>query len=408
MQSQDVRYFVHQKQSKLDWICALDGFSGTEKFGSTVQRSLIDSQRTSCSNTYFSYTRCLLDPRELETIRDADVVNLHWVEKLLSTIAISRLLRGKRPVVWTLHDERPLTGGCHYTADCVQNRLNGCRNCIQLKPKGRSIPRYELELKKLAFADADITLVSPSRWLAEQARASAVFSRHRVEVIPNSVETDLFRPRNKRLAREALDLPADRFIILFGAQDAKERRKGYNELCEAIGFFLSGLTAGRRSPGGQPLVLMFGEDSSAEWSLPLERRFVGTIHDDRRLALVYSAADIFALPSLEDNLPNTVLEAMACGTPSVGFPVGGVPDMVRPGVTGFLAPLVSARAFAHALSQAYADPARLEALSIRCTDAARREYNQPLQAHRYKHLFMELVSERAAGFYLNTDSFRAT
>jgi glycosyltransferase involved in cell wall biosynthesis len=388
----DVTYHAQEKQAEHDWVQLRQGNSTGQEHEDRIQ-AYMDQNRTACSNTYFSHSTAMLDSRDLQHIAAADIINLHWVEKFLSTQAIAALLASEKPIVWTLHDQRPLTGGCHYTAGCEQFSLAGCSRCIQLRGGGKDIPAANLRDKISLLRGANITLVTPSAWLGQQARKSALFRDHRIEVIPNSVETEVFRPTNKAIAREALGLPQDRFVLLFGVHDAREQRKGYTLLLEAMRHFLR-LAAVTSSQPREPLVLVFGSGVSDSWDLPVERHCAGEIRDDTTLAQIYSAADVFVIPSSEDNLPNTVLEAMACGTPCVGFPVGGIPEMIREGETGFTTPLVSARALAHSLLQAYSDPVRLEDLAVACTDVVRKEYTQERQGRRYLELFTDLVSGR--------------
>ena len=388
----NVTYHVHYKTSDHEWVVIRARSNQGLKHENRLQ-AYFDSNRTACSNTYFTQSDAMLESRDLEAIGAADVINLHWVEKFFSTATIAKLLAFGKPIVWTLHDERPLTGGCHYTAGCEQYAVAGCSRCMQIRDGGQGIPMSNLRDKLKLLTGANITIVTPSRWLGDRAKRSKVFRDHRVAVIPNSLDTSVFRPINKLIARDALGLPRDRFIILFGAQDAGERRKGYVELLQAMQRFLVDPRV-KDSQDRKPLVLTFGDGVGTTWPLSVERHCLGAINKDSRLAEMYSAADIFAMPSLEDNLPNTILEAMACGTPCVGFPVGGIPDLVRPRETGFLAPMVSARAFAHVLSQAYGDSSRLEAMSIRCADFVRSELNQAAQARRYQQLFDELLKSR--------------
>lgn len=385
----DVTYFVNEKNSQLDWVMVANEFDLFDK----EERSQvnIDFNRTVCSNTYFSSTQSLLSKNSLIEMSKADVVNIHWVEKFLSTRAIKSILDLQKPIVWTLHDERPLTGGCHYTAGCKQNVTSECLGCIQLNEPARDIPNSDFNLKMKLLAGTNITFVSPSHWLADQAKKSKIFSDHRIEVIPNSVEVDIFKPHNKKLAREILHLPQDGFIILFGCQDAKEKRKGYDLLIEAMGFFLNDTLIQSRYNNKKPHVLMFGEDGKNQWELNVDRTFLGKISDDAELALIYSAADLFVLPSTEDNLPNTVLESMACGTPCVSFNLGGTSDMVRSGESGFLSAVPNARGFSQMILNAYLNPFLMETMSIKCVDIVRSEFTKEIQVENYIKIFSDIL-----------------
>ncbi len=391
---EDVSFFCNQKTSDEPWIYRIQGFANGEALEQKIQHSFINDKRTSCSNTLFSVTRRQLYRNDLQAIRNMDVINLHWVSWFLSDFSIRELLCQGKQVIWTLHDERPLTGGCHYTAGCAQNQGAHCENCIQLKPNRGYSPAANLKNKSELLKHQNITFVSPSKWLSDQVRKNEVFGERRVEVIPNSIEPETFRFIPKELARHRLNLPKDRLVLLFGAYDTGERRKGYHVLIEAMKLFLNDFEALQISSDQPPLVLCFGSGEDADWPLSVERHFLGEISSDSKLAEIYASADLFILPSLEDNLPNTIIEAMACGTPCIGFPIGGVPEMIETNCSGFLAPVVSPRGLCHAITSALADREELRRMSVRCSDLARSRYSPNLQASAYQSLFQELALSR--------------
>jgi glycosyltransferase involved in cell wall biosynthesis len=181
--------------------------------------------------------------------------------------------------------------------------------------------------KAKVFRELSITIVTPSRWLAEMAGQSSLFAGRRIEVIPYGLDTEIFKPIGRRVARERLGLPSDGPIVLFGAQAVTDSRKGWDLLCDAL----------RRLE--QPCTLLiFGEGGIVvEHASHITVRQLGSFVDDTSLALVYSAADVFVCPSREDNLPNTVVEALACGTPCAAFAIGGLPDMIEHKKNGWLA-----------------------------------------------------------------------
>jgi glycosyltransferase involved in cell wall biosynthesis len=255
----------------------------------------------------------------------AKLVHLHWVGA--SLLRVEELARLRCPVVWTLHDTWAFTGGCHYTKDC-EGFKGSCGRCPQLGSKSENdYSRLLMRRKAGAFERLSITVVTPSHWLADLAKKSSLFSDRRVEVIPNGLDTDVFKPIAHQIAREYLNLPLDRAVVLFGAQWLTDPRKGGDLLCDALKQL------------GQPCtVLLFGEGR-----LPLEEsshigvRRLGSLVDDMSLAMAYSAADVFVCPSREDNLPNTIAEALACGTPCAAFAINGVPDMIEHQKNGWLA-----------------------------------------------------------------------
>ncbi|MGE5558186.1 MAG: glycosyltransferase [Bacillota bacterium] len=318
----------------------------------------------------------------LESIRATDIVNLHWIPTLVSVEAIVKIRQMGIPVVWTLHDQNPMTGACHYTHGCDKYKEN-CSGCPQLKTNPCDITRVLLETK-IKYLPKDIAVVAPSQWLADCAKESAVFKEHRIEIIPNSLETDVFQPVDKGEARRRLSLPPDDKIILFGAQDLKEKRKGFPELVEALGYLRS-IPDGHDN-FGKLHMLVFGSPSPLLDTIDIPYTVLGMIDTDEALALAYSAADVTALPSLEDNLPNIMLESMACGTPVVAFQTGGMAAVIVDGKNGYLAPLKDTRKFAERI----ADALRSGSLRASCRGFAEQNYRLEIQAHNYRDLFFEL------------------
>lgn len=325
----------------------------------------------------------------------ADVVNLHWISRLVDYRAFFDGLPGRVPVVWTLHDMNLFTGGCHYDRGCGAYRRR-CGSCPQLgsgeeDDLSRRVWRRKDELFS-GLPEGRLHLVTPSRWLAEAASASGlVGGRFPVSVIPYGVDTDAFAPRERRFARQVLEVPPEAKVVLFVAHSVENDRKGFDVLREA----LAGLT------GEEELVLLSlgkGEPAVPEG---IEQRHLGFVSDDRYLSVIYSAADVFVIPSRQDNLPATALEAMACGTPVVGSTVGGIPEMVRPGETGFLAADGDPGELRDGILRVLRDPEERDALSRRCRERALREHGLERQARRYASLYRALLDgegvEPAAG-----------
>jgi len=217
----------------------------------------------------------------LEEIRSADIVHLHWIAGLADYEELGTALRGKK-VVWTLHDMNPFTGGCHYAGDCLKYRVS-CGSCPQLGSwVDNDLSRQIWEKKRQGLQKLDITVVTPSRWLASCAVQSAIFKDCRVVCIPNSVPTDVFRPINRLDVRKALDIPSDARVILFGAENLGNQRKGFAYLLEAL----------RRYRADADIVLAtFGAlDPGITIDSPYRIMPFGGIHDEWHLACVYSMA----------------------------------------------------------------------------------------------------------------------
>ncbi len=354
-----------------------------------IQQHYIDAHRTDISNSSFTLPYPGFDLTGLPQIQEADVINLHWVAHLQSPPTLRNLLSLHKPIVWTLHDEWPFTGGCHYSAGCEGYR-HDCAACPQLADDVYELPSAVLQDKLAYFQDAHMTVVTPSRWLAERAAESKLFGAQRIEVIPNSVNTDVYLPIPKAEAKHRLGIGAEVATLLFGAQDGREKRKGFAVLLEALQACLGDERIQKLAANGRLKVLSLGRTAPDLATLSLPIHSLGYTDSDEEICLAYSAADVFVLPSLEDNLPNTMLEAMSCGTPVIGSRVGGIPELVIDGLTGFLVAPGEVRQLAEALLTAILDPTRLSGMSQRCRQVIEQGYALPTQATRYLALYSDL------------------
>lgn len=323
---------------------------------------------------------------------ECDVVHLHWVSGLVDLVGFFDRIPPDLPVVWTLHDMNLFTGGCHYDWGCGRYRER-CGACPQLgsgdeQDLSREVWRRKDELFSALSSDR-IRLVTPSRWLAHRVEESSLLSgRFPVEVIPYGLDTEGdFTPRDRGFARDLLDVPAEADVLLFAAHSVENARKGFGLLREA----LEGLACRE-----DLWVLSLGK---GEPELPrgIGSRHLGYVSEDRFLSVVYSAADLFVIPSRQDNLPATVLESMACGTPVVGFAAGGIPEMVRPGETGGLAEDGDVDDLRRVLENLLDDDARRVRLSTRCREVAVREYALERQARDYAAVYRSLTARGPEG-----------
>ncbi len=319
-----------------------------------------------------------------------DVLNLHWIcGGFVSPWALQRL-RG--PVVWTVHDTWPLTGGCHYlTFNCERYKQN-CGACPTLgSSKENDLSRRQWKLKRKAIEALRPVIVCPSLDYAVKAKESGLLQGCRVETIPNGIDTRVYRPIPKAQARAVLGLPQDEPLLLFGAMNAAtDHNKGFDLLQQALRH-LSASYSGKFS------ALVFGS-SHAELGLPCPVNFLGRLHDDISLTLAYSAADIFICPSRQENFPNTVLEALACGTPVAGFAVGGLPDAVEQGQTGFLAkPYDTLELAGHLANLLKANELR-QGMGLLGREKVEQNFALPVVARQYLRLYEELSANREIDF----------
>ena len=328
---------------------------------------------------------------DMETgIPEADVLHLHWVAgQYLDYGEFFKMAPARSPVVWTSHDMNAMTGGCHYDYGCGRF-ADECGMCPQLGSKSPEDYSHSIWLRKRdAFRQVDsrrLTIVAPSRWMSRQAARSPLLNRFPLACIPYGLNTDDFAPRDRACAREVLNLPTNTVVALFISDSIVNRRKGFEVLVDA----LAGLP---RGGDNQILLVALGRNAPSS-PIPVPYRYLGAFHDSRWLSLAYTAADFFVMPSQEDNLPNTVLESMACGTPVIGFDVGGIPDMVRPGVTGLLAPKGDVNGLRNAIVELIQNPALRSAMSANCRRIVLKEYTLELQARRYIALYEQLLGNK--------------
>ncbi|MDB4924286.1 glycosyltransferase family 4 protein [Mucilaginibacter sp.] len=284
-----------------------------------------------------------------QIVRDADILHLHWINSgFLSIADLKGLVDTGKPIVWTLHDMWEFTGGCHYAGTC-DNFMRECGNCPFLRDPGENdISRKGWHRKAKMYADAkNITIVTCSQWLAGVAKQSSLLKDFRIESIPNPIDVELFSPQNNIVAREKRGINPAAKIILFGAANINDRRKGINYLIEALNILKTDYPQNEKTE-----VVIFGKNNHFDVTqLPFKVHELSLITSQEELSEIYGMVDVFVTPSLEDNLPNTVMEALACGTPVVAFNTGGIPEMVDHQQNGYLAEFRSAADLAKGLDE---------------------------------------------------------
>ena len=258
---------------------------------------------------------------------EADIVNLHWVGD--NVLPIAQLEKIRAPIVWTLRDMWAFSGGCHYAGDCV-NYQAACGNCPQLvNCADNDLSAKTHAAKRRAWAKLPLTVVAISEWLAACARSSSLLGDKRIEVIGNPIDPNVFKPLNRRTARQAFNLPLDKKLILFGAiGGTSDRRKGFRYLAEALG----------KLKNDEPVELVvFGSARKEAIEVDAPAHQIGRLRDEVSLSMLYSACDVYVLPTTQEALGKTLMEALACGTPSVTFDGTGPNDLLAHQVDGYLA-----------------------------------------------------------------------
>jgi len=390
---EESKYLVKEIDSEIPTVYKIPGDKRYDKIFAKdhiINKYYLYFNRTSLSNTYFSFSYPGYDLAGFPLVRNADILNLHWVEDFLSTMSLHNIFSLGKPVVWTLHDQRPFTGGCHYSAGCLGYE-DFCLTCPQLSDDPYNLPHAMLADKVDLFKEAFLTIATPSRWLAESVRRSRLFRNTRIEIIPNSVETDIFSPVGKAFSKRNAGIEPDVTTIMFGACDAKENRKGFKGLLNAIDYCLADERFRSLVDRKKVMIISVGEADTAIKGLNIPLMAKGYIDSDDEMAAAFNMADIFVLPSLEDNLPNTMLEAMACGTPIISFKVGGMPDVIVDNENGKLVERGDERSLGKAILELLFDPEKREKLGKNASRLMRERFNLGDQARSYRDLYEDLL-----------------
>lgn len=325
------------------------------------------------------------DITRLPEFQEADVIHLHWINQgMLSLGTIRKILRSGKPVVWTMHDIWPATGLCHVTLGC-RYFTSVCHQC-RLLPGGGSDNDLSTSVwrKKERMLDGEsIFFVACSRWLAGEAKASGLLKGQKITSIPNPIDTHIYKPGDRMEARRRLGLKEDRQYILFASQRVTNENKGMDYLIEAC-----------RQLHDLPQVtvlILGGHAEEVAPQLSLDAVPLGYVNDERRIVEIYQAADVFVLPSLSENLPNTIMEAMACGLPCVGFRVGGIPEEIDHKRNGYVAEYRNACDLANGIRWVLTS-AKSDELSRDCVRKVTQNYSQQSVALRYIDVYEQAMA----------------
>ena len=333
------------------------------------------------------------DITSLPEFQQADVIHLHWINQgMLSLNTIRKILTSGKPVVWTMHDMWPCTGICHYAREC-KNYEQECHHCPYIYGGGgkKDLSTRIFRKKKEIYSQASITFVGCSRWLAEKAKVSGLLTGQTVISIPNAINTNLFKPHNKQEARRKCRLPQEGKLILFGSVKITDKRKGIDYLIEACKLLAEKHPEWKESLG----VVVFGNQSQQlQEQIPFHVYPLPYIKNEHEVVNIYNAVDLFVIPSLEENLPNMIMEAMACGVPCVGFNVGGIPEMIDHLHNGYVARYKSSEDFANGIHWILTDP-EYDELSAQACRKVLGNYSESIIAKKYTDLYNKVTGKYA-------------
>lgn len=332
---------------------------------------------------------------KMSEFKRADVIHLHWVNQgFLSLSDLDALMHSGKPVVITMHDQWYYTAICHYAGDC-DKYVNGCSKCDMLRFRGglfTDVARRVFERKQKAYAGANLTFVGCSKWIADMASRSLLTDGSRVTSVANAIDTDLFCPMDRMAARMDLALPADKHVLLFGCQRITDERKGFKYLVEAFDII-----AEENPELAQRIVIAVvgGASDKVRSLVPFNIVPIPYLNSEEQMVKLYNAVDLYVTPSLQDNLPNTIVEAMACGVPCVGFRVGGIPEMIDHKLNGYVADYCDARDFARGIEWGLStDRQPLEREARR---KALDTYSEAVVAEKYIAVYREALKRMTNG-----------
>lgn len=334
---------------------------------------------------------------DLQMVLDAppsreDIVCLHWINGFLNVKSIRRLWNHFHcPVVWIIHDLEAFAGGCHYAFGC-DGFTRQCGACPRLgSDDPGDLSNQIWRRKKELLSEVALCFIAPTSWGEEMTRKSSLFRRRQVIRIPHPMDLKIFKPLQKSIARQALDLPIEKKIVLFGATYLDDRRKGIPELLHSLDS-LRHMLYDRESFKPEDLFLLIVGHEGGELlsSIPFEGRHLGYIQDERLMALIYQSADVFVSPSLEDSGPMTISEAMLCETPAVAFHIGVAPDVIDHGHNGYLARIKDSLDLANGIYTILASPAPDQMRSL-AGEAARRTHAPDRIAQQHVELYRTLA-----------------
>ena len=313
---------------------------------------------------------------------DPDIVHLHWVTG--GMLRIEDVARIRAPVVWSLHDMWAFTGGCHYDEECGKFK-NSCGSCpVLASAKENDLSSKVLQRKQVSFKQhTNLTIVGLSNWLAKQAKSSTLFKNTSVVNLPNPIDTTSFAPFCKQQARTLFKLPGDKKLVLFGAMGAtSDPRKGFKELAQALDHL----------PAEYELVVFGSNEPKISQGFKQKAHYLGHLHDDIALRVLYNAADVMVVPSLQENLSNAIMESLSCGTPVVGFDIGGNSDLIDHQVNGYLAEPYSADDLAKGIAWVLQHQSPDE-LAENARQKVLENFESSLVASKYIDLYREVLSK---------------
>ena len=319
-------------------------------------------------------------------VKDADIIHIHWINQgFLSLSGLQKLLDTKKPIFCTMHDMWFCTGICHHARECNYYQTS-CHDCFYLNRPGHHDLSYRIfKQKKSVYQSGKITFITCSHWLKGNAEKSALLSGQKIVAIPNPIDTSLFHPMDKSLCRKKFNLPNDKKLILFGAVKISDERKGIYYLIKTVELL------SQKSGADDMELVIFGKSNRDLSDLfALKVNYPGYLSNEEDIVALYNTADAYVIPSLDENLPNTIMEAMACGIPCVGFETGGIPEMIDHQQNGYISKYQDPEDLATGILWTLTHTETMN-LPEACIKKVHRSYTQNKVANQYIQLYKSLL-----------------
>ena len=338
-------------------------------------------------NSLFSVSQFPLSEivRQINTIKP-DIVHLHWVAG--GMMRIEDIAKIRAPIIWNCQDMWPFTGGCHFSGSC-KSYCGSCGNCpVLMSHKTHDLSRKVISRKLKSYAKVQsMTVVGVSKWITDCAKESSLFSDRKIENIPNCIDVNLFKPIDRNIAKDIFNIPTDKKVILFGAMDPSgDKRKGGKELFEAINLL---------DLESESVVFVIAGSSRPEkmvyFKYPVY--FISPLRDEVSLPLMYNIADVMIVPSLEENLSNSIIESLSCGIPVVSFDIGGNSDMIEHKKNGYLAKSTSSKDLARGINWILSND-NYDDLSSNARKKVLEEFDSKVVTKKYIELYKRVLQEQ--------------
>ena len=336
--------------------------------------------KTLFSSSYLPFSSIVDKINEL----NPDIVHLHWIAG--GTLRLEDLNKIKAPIVWNCHDMWPFTGGCHYDDSCGAYK-DGCGNCKVLNSKKENDLSKKVFNRKLKIYSKakDMTVVGSSNWISKCAKESTLFKKREIVTIPNCIDTNLFKPIDKNITRDIFNIPKNKKVILFGAMNSlSDPRKGAEELFKAIEMIDVENTVFVIAGSSKPMEPL---------NLKYPVCFIPPLIDEVSLPLMYNVADVMIVPSLQENLANSIVESMSCGVPVVAFNIGGNKDMIDHKKNGYLSNAFKAEDMAFGIKWILENDNYTQ-LSYNSREKILNKFESSLVANKYIKLYKNILKSK--------------